>query len=112
MKDVLPKNVMGKSKQGGFVPLGIFLEDAEVRKVIYAVIRSSKALFEIFNKKYLEEILVHYEALMGKKGYWFYYEQSLIEKIFLLLALEIWFRQYIDTKSLAQSSFDLRDYIR
>ena len=107
---LLPVESMKKSKQGGFVPLSIFLNDKIIRSEIFQIIRKSEVLFHIFNKNFIESILSDFEKLPPGKGYWFYYRQFLVSKILHLLALEIWLRQN-DHSNLIAPDFDLRAYI-
>ena len=111
MKDVLPPTIKTKSKQGGFVPLALFLDDKEVRNIIFKIIEKSRILPMFFKKHYLTDLMQHYNAISTSGNYWFYYLQEVIGKILHLLALEIWYRQFMENGTATEPKFDLRDYI-
>jgi asparagine synthase (glutamine-hydrolysing) len=111
MKELLPSILIDKSRQGGFVPLSIFLQDSGVKSNIFHIIRMSEVLPNFFSRDYIETVLQSYEETSRKSGYWFYYHQSLVAKVLHLLAFEIWCRQYLEGHLSVQPSFDLRDYL-
>ena len=95
MEDFLPTEIMIKPKQGGFVPVMIFLKDSDLRKRIYNYLLDSEVINEYFRIDYLKSLFENYEAMQGKKIYWHNFYNSKANRILFLLTFDIWYHFYI-----------------
>jgi len=59
---------MRKPKQGGFVPVMIFLRDVELRKNIYRHLLDSEVMKEYFRMEYLETLFEITKKCRGKRS--------------------------------------------
>ena len=57
MEELLPSEIMKKPKQGGFVPVMIFLKDPKLRGNIYRHLLNSEVIKEYFRIDYLNSLL-------------------------------------------------------
>ena len=112
MEGLLPPEIMSKSKQGGFVPVMIFLKDWELRNKIYYYLLNSEVIKEYFNIDYLRKMFSQYEDFQGKKIYWHNFYNSKANRILFLLTFDIWHRFYIDNDPLAVTPMSLSDYLQ
>jgi asparagine synthase (glutamine-hydrolysing) len=111
MEDRLPPEIMAKPKQGGFVPVMIFLSDPELRKRIYRHLLKSQAVRKYFNLDYLCNMFSDYERLQGKKIYWHNFYNSKVNRILFLLTFDIWYYFYIKNHALDIMPQPLGDYL-
>ena len=95
MEDLLPAEVMKKPKQGGFVPVMIFLEDSGLRKRIYHYLLNSEVIKEYFRIDYLKALFENYERMQGKEIYWYNFYNSKANRILFLLTFDIWHHFYM-----------------
>jgi len=95
MEGLLPSEIMEKPKQGGFVPVMIFLKDKELRKRIYHHLQNSEVIKEHFRIDYLDDLFKNYEQMQGKKVYWHNFYNSKANRILFLLTFDIWHRLYL-----------------
>jgi asparagine synthase (glutamine-hydrolysing) len=86
---------MTKPKQGGFVPVMLFLNDAALRKRIYRRLLASDAIRERFRSDVLTRIFEDYEAQQGKDVYWANFLNSKANRILFLLSYDIWHHYYV-----------------
>jgi asparagine synthase (glutamine-hydrolysing) len=103
---------MTKPKQGGFVPVMMFLKDPELRKNIYRHLLNSEVMKEYFRIDYLKTLFEHYEKMQGEKIYWYNFYNSKANRILFLLTFDIWHHFYIKNNSLEVSLPSLNDYLR
>ena len=111
MEDLLPPEVMEKPKQGGFVPVMIFLKNPDLRKNIYRHLLNSEIIKEYFRTDYLNNLFESYEEFQGKKIYWHNFYNSKANRILFLLTFDIWHHFYIDNKVLELTPPKLSDYL-
>jgi asparagine synthase (glutamine-hydrolysing) len=95
MEGILPKEIMTKPKQGGFVPVMLFLNDAALRKRIYRRLLASDAIRERFRTDVLTRIFEDYEAQQGRNVYWANFLNSKANRILFLLSYDIWHHYYV-----------------
>jgi asparagine synthase (glutamine-hydrolysing) len=112
LEDLLPAEVMEKPKQGGFVPVMIFLKDSELRKNIYRHLLDSEIVKEYFRTDYLKTLFQSYEKFQGKKIYWHNFYNSKANRILFLLTFDIWHQFYIKNNSLEMSPPSLSNYLK
>jgi len=110
MENLLPPEIMTKPKQGGFVPVMIFLKDPELRKNIYRHLLNSEVMKEYFRIEYLKGLFENYEKMQGKKIYWHNFYNSKANRILFLLTFDIWHHFYIDNFERQISPPILSDY--
>jgi asparagine synthase (glutamine-hydrolysing) len=111
MEDLLPSEIMTKPKQGGFVPVMIFLKDPELRKRIYRHLLNSEVIKEYFNVDYLNVLFSNYERMQGNKIYWHNFYNSKANRILFLLTFDIWHHLYIQNNSLDVTPMPLSEYL-
>jgi asparagine synthase (glutamine-hydrolysing) len=111
MEGLLPPEVMSKPKQGGFVPVMIFLKDEELRKRIYSHLLNSKIIKEYFRTNYLNDLFERYEKFQGKKIYWHNFYNAKANRILFLLTFDIWHYFYIENNALKMNHPSLSDYL-
>ena len=111
MEDLLPPEIMTKPKQGGFVPVMIFLKDAELRKRIYRHLLNSEVIKEYFNLDYLNTIFSNYERIQGENIYWHNFYNSKANRILFLLTFDIWYHLYVKNYALDIKPQTLSDYL-
>jgi asparagine synthase (glutamine-hydrolysing) len=112
MEDLLPPEIMTKPKQGGFVPVMIFLKDSELRKNIYCHLLNSEIIKEYFKNDYLRFLFESYEGLQNKKIFWHNFYNSKANRILFLLTFDIWYCFYIKGNSSELSPPYLHDYLK
>jgi asparagine synthase (glutamine-hydrolysing) len=111
MEDLLPPEIMTKPKQGGFVPVMIFLKNPELRKRIYRHLLNSAVMKEYFRIDYLETLFENYEKMQGKKIYWHNFYNSKANRILFLLTFDIWYNFYMKNNSLEIIPPTLTEYL-
>ena len=111
MEDLLPSEIMNKPKQGGFVPVMIFLRDPELRKDIYRHLLNSEVIKEYFRIDYLKTLFENYEQRLGKKIYWHNFYNSKADRILFLLTFDIWHHFYFKDNVLEVTPPSLNDYL-
>jgi asparagine synthase (glutamine-hydrolysing) len=111
MEDLLPPEVMTKPKQGGFVPVMIFLKDLELRRRIYDNLLNSQIIKEYFRIDYLKSLFENYESIQGKEIFWHNFYNAKANRILFLLTFDIWYHFYIKNNSLEVSPPCLSDYL-
>ena len=99
MEDLLPAEVMTKPKQGGFVPVMIFLKNQSLRNSIYEHLLNSKIIREYFKTDLLKNLFENYERVQGKEIYWHNFYNSKANRILFLLTFDIWYHFYIKNNS-------------
>jgi asparagine synthase (glutamine-hydrolysing) len=111
MEDLLPNEIMTKPKQGGFVPVMIFLKDPELRKRIYRHLLNSETMKQYFRTDYLKTIFSNYESMQGQKIYWHNFYNSKANRILFLLTFDIWHAYYMQNSPLDIEPPSLSDYL-
>ena len=111
MEGLLPKEIMTKPKQGGFVPVMIFLNDADLRKRIYRRLLSSDAIGELFRSDVLTRMFKNYEAQQGKAIYWANFLNSKANRILFLLSYDIWHHYYIENDPTNTQPVSLSEFL-
>jgi asparagine synthase (glutamine-hydrolysing) len=111
MEGILPKEIMTKPKQGGFVPVMIFLNDAGLRKRIYRRLLASDAIGERFRSDVLTRIFEDYEAQQGKEIYWANFLNSKANRILFLLSYDIWHHYYIANDPTTTQPVSLSEFL-
>jgi asparagine synthase (glutamine-hydrolysing) len=112
IEGLLPPEIMTKPKQGGFVPVMIFLKNPELRKNLYHHLLNSEIIKEYFRIDYLKNLFENYERIQGKEIYWHNFYNSKANRILFLLTFDIWHHFYIKNNSLEVSPPSLNDYLR
>lgn len=111
MQGLLPHEILTKPKQGGFVPVMIFLKDPELRKQIYSHLLNSGTMKQYFSTDYLKTIFSNYERILGHKIYWHNFYNSKANRILFLLTFDIWYDIYLKTPSINSMPQSLRSYL-
>jgi len=111
MEDLLPTEIMTKPKQGGFVPVMIFLKDPELRKRIYGHLLDSETMKQYFRTDYLNTIFSNYERVQGQKIYWHNFYNSKANRILFLLTFDIWHHYYMQNSPLDIEPRSLSEYL-
>jgi asparagine synthase (glutamine-hydrolysing) len=111
MEGLLPNEIMTKPKQGGFVPVMIFLKDPELRKRIYRHLLDSEIMKQYFRTDYLRAIFFNYERIQGQKIYWHNFYNSKANRILFLLTFDIWHQFYIKNYTSDLEPCSLSDYL-
>lgn len=111
MEGLLPEEIMTKPKQGGFVPVMIFLNDPKLRKRIYNHLINSEPIRQYFNLDYVKSIFSLYESVQGRKVYWHNFYNSKANRILFLLTFDIWYHFYMKSDPLDTSPLSLTDYL-
>jgi asparagine synthase (glutamine-hydrolysing) len=109
--DLLPTQVTTKPKQGGFVPVMIFLKDSDLRKNIYHHLLSSEVINEYFQIDYLKSLFENYERMQGKKIYWHNFYNSKANRILFLLTFDIWHNFYMKNNPSEVIPSSLSEYL-
>lgn len=95
IKPKLPVEVTSRKKQGGFAPLQIFFQDETKRNKIYMFILKSGASKDFFNQKQIEKFFKAYDQ-SSKKEYWFWYKQTMANRLINLLVLSLWWEIFME----------------
>ena len=93
MKPLLPREVSGRKKQGGFAPLPTFYSNAVFRKKIENYLLTSTAAEEMFDKKYLKFFFTQLDESFRAGNRWFWYRQIKASQMTNLLVLTIWWEK-------------------
>jgi asparagine synthase (glutamine-hydrolysing) len=111
MEGLLTHEVMTKPKQGGFVPVMIFLGDPDLRKFIYRHLLHSETIRNHFNLDYVNALFDKYERIQGNKIYWHNFYNSKANRILFLLTFDIWHHFYIQNNALDIAPQPLSEYL-
>ncbi len=111
MEGLLPSQIMTKPKQGGFVPVMIFLKNQKVRKRIYNHLLNSIVIRGYFKTELLKNLFENYERVQGKEIYWHNFYNSKANRILFLLTFDIWHHFYIDNSGAEAAPPKLSDYL-
>jgi asparagine synthase (glutamine-hydrolysing) len=111
MEGLLPPEIMTKPKQGGFVPVMIFLRDKEMRNRIYYHLLNSEVMKEYFNADCMRSIFANYESVQGNKIYWHNFYNAKANRILFLLTFDIWHKFYMENDPLSVTPMTLTEYI-
>lgn len=95
IKPKLPTEVTSRKKQGGFSPLQIFFMDNKRRSKIYDFILNSKITGNFLSKKYIQIFFTAYET-STKGEYWFWYKQTMANRLINLLVLTLWWEIFME----------------
>lgn len=112
MEGLLPPEVMTKPKQGGFVPVMIFLKNSMLRNKIYQHLLHSETIKEYFKNDYLSSLFESYEGIQGKNIYWHNFYNSKANRILFLLTFDIWHNLFIKNNPLQGSLPTLTEYLK
>jgi asparagine synthase (glutamine-hydrolysing) len=107
LKPKLPTEITSRKKQGGFAPLPIFLKNNEQRKTLFAFIRQSDMVKQLFKFQAIDKLLEQYDATANGSSYWFWYQQVKANQIINLLTLAVWWEMFINKKTSIKSIADL-----
>ncbi len=97
IKPKLPPEVTARKKQGGFSPLQIFFSNDEKRKKMYNFMLNSNITQGFLDKKSLEAFFKNYD-LSTKSEYWFWYKQTMANRLINLLVLCLWWEIFMNKK--------------
>jgi len=111
VEGLLPPEIMRKPKQGGFVPVMIFLKDPALRKRIYRYLLNSEVIKEYFRVDYLNTLFANYERMQGKKIYWPNFYNSKANRILFLLTFDIWHHFYVVNNAWEAAPLPLSEYL-
>ncbi len=111
MTGILPEEIMNKPKQGGFVPVMLFLRDKGLRRRIYDYLLHSPVMAEYFRADYLRVLFESYETYQGKPLYWANFLNSKANRILFLLTFDIWHRYYLENDPLRVEVTTLSEYL-
>ncbi|RHJ87756.1 asparagine synthetase B family protein [Parabacteroides sp. AM08-6] len=100
-KSMLPEVITSKKKQGGFAPMPIFFKDDDQRNRIADYILSSSVVSDFLNKKAVEHFINRYDKEEREGGNWFWYRQNRAIQYFNLLALAVWWDEFVKQKSVS-----------
>jgi asparagine synthase (glutamine-hydrolysing) len=109
--DLLPGEIMNKPKQGGFVPLRVFMSDPSLRQRIYAHLSHSELIKRHFRLDYLKAIFDTYEQAANRPTNWYNYYSSKVNRILFLLVFDLWHKLFVENKTLSTPSPRLSDYL-
>ncbi len=108
---LLPEEIMKKPKQGGFVPLRLFMGDPILRKRIYDHLLHSRLMKSLFRRDYLKSLFDTYEQAETRPTYWYNYYSSKVNRIMFLLVFDVWHKQFVENSSLLAPPARLQDYL-
>lgn len=111
MEGILPPEIMSKPKQGGFVPVMIFLNDPALRKRIYAKLLRSEVMGEYFRTDYISTLFDKYESFQQGFAGWPNFLNSKANRILFLLTFDIWHHCYLANDPLAVTPPSLNEYL-
>jgi asparagine synthase (glutamine-hydrolysing) len=111
IENLLPTQVMTKPKQGGFVPVMIFLKEPSLRRRIYQHLLNSEVIKEYFKTDYMKALFANYEGMQGKKIYWHNFYNSKANRILFLLTFDIWHDLYMKKNLLEVVPLTLSEYL-
>jgi asparagine synthase (glutamine-hydrolysing) len=111
METVLPEDIMTKPKQGGFVPVMIFLKEAYLRKRIYSRLLESDTMKQYFDMKHLARLFSDYEKSHGKEIYWYNFNNSKANRILFLLTFDIWHSYYMGNSCSTTPAKNVTSYL-
>jgi asparagine synthase (glutamine-hydrolysing) len=111
MEGILPQEILNKPKQGGFVPVALFLGDSGLRQRIYGHLLKSKIIGEYFRADYLTTLFGQYESYQSRPVYWPNFLNSKANKILFLLTFDIWHYLFVDNDPNSVHVPGLSDYL-
>ena len=91
---LIPPEVFGRKKQGGFTPLAIFFADPDRRRAFSAYILRSAAARAMFDRTELAGLLDRCESDLARDG-WFWRRHMRANQVLNLLAVALWWDIFI-----------------
>lgn len=95
IKPKLPEAVTSRKKQGGFSPLQMFFDNDLQRRKMYEFILRSDISKTYLNKKHIQKFFNDYDK-STKGEYWFWYKQTMANRLINLLVLSIWWETFMN----------------
>ncbi len=95
LADKLPAEITNRKKQGGFTPLELFLEDAEVRSKLYSYIKDIYSEIDIFDSKYINKFIHQTEKKLAVDGGWFWHKQKNQLRLMFMVVFALWWEQFL-----------------
>jgi asparagine synthase (glutamine-hydrolysing) len=111
MEGLLPTEILNKPKQGGFVPVMLFLKDAGLRQRIYNRLLRSKVMGEYFRHDHLKTLFAQYESYQSQPVYWPNFLNSKANRILFLLTFDIWHHLYMENNPATVSAPGLSEFL-
>lgn len=111
MEGILPEEILHKPKQGGFVPVMLFLRDGSLRRKIYDYLLRSRVMGEYFRNGYLKSLFAAYEERQSKPVSWANFLNSKANRILFLLTFDIWHRYYLENDPLRVEATTLSEFL-
>jgi asparagine synthase (glutamine-hydrolysing) len=111
VEKLLPAEILTKPKQGGFVPVMIFLKDETLRQRIYRHLLESEAVREYFRPDLLRDMFERYERLQRQEIYWHNFYNAKANRILFLLTFDILHHYYVKRDPLQAEPRSLSDYL-
>lgn len=96
-KPLIPQQVTGRKKQGGFVPLAMFFTNDERNKDFFHLIEKSELLNSLL-KDHKQEIEVLRKTVNNPET-WFWYQQVYYSRMFNMMVLAIWEKLYLQKEN-------------
>jgi asparagine synthase (glutamine-hydrolysing) len=90
MQNLLPKEILSKPKQGGFVPMSILFSNTKIRDLIFQYILRSEVVNTYLNAGYIDNLFKQYLEKSKKKIYFYSYHDGKVNQIMNLLTISIW----------------------
>ena len=86
LKNVLPRNILKKKKQGFSIPMSKWMRE-ELSNYTEDILTSNDCKSrKIFNQNYIKNLLYEHKNKIKDNGY----------RMWTLLCLELWFKEFID----------------
>jgi asparagine synthase (glutamine-hydrolysing) len=108
---LLPREIMNKPKQGGFVPLRVFMSDRSLRQRIYGYLLNSELMKSHFRLGSLKAIFDTYEQAAIRPTKWYNYYSSKANRIMFLLVFDLWHKFFVQNETLSTPAPKLKDYL-
>ena len=112
MEDILPREILQKPKQGGFIPMTLLLADLKRRKGIFRYLQRSEVLREFFNTEYIEKVVGKCEKCLTARTYWQVYQDNKVNQLMNLLVFALWYDMFINNDMLAAPNYMLSEFIK
>lgn len=111
MESILPKRILTKSKQGGFVSMALMLSDPQRRKKIFSYLLKSHVISSYFKIAYVKKLINEYQYLVKEGQRWQSFIDLKANQLLYLLTFALWYEMFVESRPILHKDRTLSDMI-
>jgi asparagine synthase (glutamine-hydrolysing) len=111
MQNLLPREILNKPKQGGFIPMSILFSNDKIRDSIFKYILRSEFANNYLNISYIDRMLKEVLKSSSEKIYWYSYYDGKVNQIMNVLIISLWYDLCLKNNHAAPANLTLSQMI-